>query len=148
MLSFLSSSQERRAHTTQISPQHPKTMMGTRTLAVAVLLLGCVGTATAVGYVQHPIFVPRSSPPTLLPQVPSGGSRFDLNTLLPLPLTLPPPPSRHARTLRTRRELKVVDYGEVVAAEHYKVEGGVAMGMMPGVRTSDVKITLVGGGTS
>jgi hypothetical protein len=49
--------------------------------------------------------------------------------------TRPPPP--------TRSELKAIDFGEVVAAEHHDVSGVVAMSMMKGLRTSDVKITLV-----
>lgn len=41
------------------------------------------------------------------------------------------------------RELKAVDFGEVVAVEHFPVEGTVRMAIMPNLRTSDVKITLV-----
>ena len=37
----------------------------------------------------------------------------------------------------------MIDHGELVAAEHYNVEGAVAMGSMPELRTSDVRITLV-----
>ncbi|EEH57719.1 uncharacterized protein MICPUCDRAFT_57308 [Micromonas pusilla CCMP1545] len=59
-----------------------------RALAIATILLGCVGSVAAVG------------------------------------------------------ELKAVDYGEVVAAQHFNIDGIVTVKKMPGVKTSDVKVTL------
>merc|ERR1711935_1237165 len=46
-------------------------------------------------------------------------------------------------TVNAVGELKAIDFGEVVAAEHHDVSGTVAMSQMRGLRTSDVKITLV-----
>ena len=142
--------------------------MSMRTLAVTVvLLLGCVGTVTAVGCVKNttPLssipFPPREASFRATEGHPSRAKNpndpFASRTHTPPRVDLAPdtrtysslnsPPHTRARIrpkhTHTRRELKAVDYGEVVAAEHYKVEGGVAMGMMPSVRTSDVKITLV-----
>lgn len=95
----------------------------TRVSTVALfLLLGCVSTVNAVGYV--PLIVAH------------------LRHLFPAPHrfiadSVPPPRFAH------RSELKAIDFGEVVAAEHHDVSGTMAMSQMRGLRTSDVKITLV-----
>ena len=99
--------------------------------ALAVLLVvGCAGPVAAVGYALRPSRLPRpisprAGTPASDPTNPRPTSRF------PLPF-----PS-------LRSELKPIDFGEVVAAEHHNVVGTVAMKLMPDVRTSDVKITLV-----
>jgi hypothetical protein len=100
----------------------------TRIAAIAtLLLLGCASTVTAVGC------VPIS--PTL------GGATQERHFPPWAPrVRLLPSPS-HADVHRS--ELKAIDFGEVVAAEHYDVTGVVAMSMLKGLRTSDVKITLV-----
>ena len=100
----------------------------TRIAGIAtLLLLGCVSTVTAVGCVP----VPRPRP-RIFGTAPLPALSRDRGSSLTDPTPAP-----------TRSELKAIDFGEVVAAEHHDVSGVVAMSMMKGLRTSDVKITLV-----